>query len=84
MEDNIQEMYSKARKAFREIEYWSQDPGGPLGMTSSCVGVHGPSGESDQATETGQSSPRVPGASLEAGACAVSGSSLRVQRSFWA
>jgi hypothetical protein len=22
MEDNIQEMYARARKAFREIEYW--------------------------------------------------------------
>ncbi|MBC8246151.1 MAG: aldehyde dehydrogenase family protein [Deltaproteobacteria bacterium] len=25
MEDNIQEMYAKARKAFREVEYWPQD-----------------------------------------------------------
>jgi sulfoacetaldehyde dehydrogenase len=25
MEDNIQEMYAKARKAFREIEYWPQE-----------------------------------------------------------
>jgi sulfoacetaldehyde dehydrogenase len=25
MEDNIQEMYKKARKAFREVEYWSQE-----------------------------------------------------------
>ena len=25
MEDNIQEMYKKARKAFREIEYWPQE-----------------------------------------------------------
>jgi sulfoacetaldehyde dehydrogenase len=25
MEDNIQEMYAKARKAFREVEYWSQE-----------------------------------------------------------
>ena len=25
MEDNIQEMYARARKAFREIEYWSQE-----------------------------------------------------------
>jgi sulfoacetaldehyde dehydrogenase len=25
MEDNIQEMYKKARKAFREVEYWPQE-----------------------------------------------------------
>jgi sulfoacetaldehyde dehydrogenase len=25
MEDNIQEMYAKARKAFREVEYWPQE-----------------------------------------------------------
>ena len=25
MEDNIQEMYARARKAFREIEYWPQE-----------------------------------------------------------
>ena len=25
MEDNIQEMYVKARKAFREVEYWPQE-----------------------------------------------------------
>ena len=25
MEDNIQEMYARARKAFREIEFWSQE-----------------------------------------------------------
>jgi sulfoacetaldehyde dehydrogenase len=25
MEDNIQEMYERARKAFREIEYWPQE-----------------------------------------------------------
>ena len=25
MEDNVQEMYAKARKAFREIEYWPQE-----------------------------------------------------------
>jgi sulfoacetaldehyde dehydrogenase len=25
MEDNMQEMYAKARKAFREVEYWSQE-----------------------------------------------------------
>ena len=25
MEDNIQEMYAKARKAFSEVEYWPQE-----------------------------------------------------------
>ena len=25
MEDNIQEMYEKGRKAFEEVEYWPQD-----------------------------------------------------------
>ena len=25
MEDNIQEMYKKGRKAFKEVEYWSQE-----------------------------------------------------------
>ena len=25
MEDNIQEMYRKARKAFEEVEFWSQE-----------------------------------------------------------
>ena len=25
MEDNIQEMYARARKAFREVEYWPQE-----------------------------------------------------------
>jgi hypothetical protein len=25
MEDNIQEMYKKARKAFREVENWPQE-----------------------------------------------------------
>ena len=25
MEDNIKEMYARARKAFREVEYWPQE-----------------------------------------------------------
>ena len=25
MEDNIQEMYKKARAAFKEVEYWPQE-----------------------------------------------------------